>query len=110
MYRAVTWAVLDRRLDPLDGVAVSGVAEKLVIEVKDAGLAQELSYLVLVDDQDVTLCLRDSQVEAYVSRVASYPRVRAALTQQQRRIAAGGQPIIMVGRDIGSVVLPEADL
>jgi CMP/dCMP kinase len=110
MYRAVTWAVLDRGLDPLDGAAVSELAEKWVIEVKAAGLAQALSYLVLVDGQDVSHCLRDPKVEAYVSRVASYPRVRAALTQQQRRIAAGGRPIIMVGRDIGTVVLPEADL
>lgn len=110
MYRAVTWAVLDRGVDPSDGVVVSDLAEKLVIEVAPDEPGEPGACLVLVDGQNVTSCLRDLQVESFVSRVSSYPRVRAALTQQQRRIASSGGPIIMVGRDIGTVVLPEADL
>jgi cytidylate kinase len=83
------------------------LAEKLTIEVISGEVEQ---CPVLVDGQDVTACIRDPKVETHVSYVSSYPRVRAALTQQQRRIAMEDGPIIMVGRDIGTVVLPEADL
>ncbi len=109
MYRAVTWAVLDRHIDPANIEQVSALAEKLHIEVKPDGLDDGRQYTVLVDDQDITWQIRRPEVETHVSRVSSYPRVRTALTAQQRRIAAAGS-IIMVGRDIGTVVLPEADL
>ncbi len=109
MYRAVTWAVLERQIDPADAEIVSPLAEALVIEVKPADVADGRQYTVLIDGVDATWLIRRPEVEAYVSRVSSYPRVRAALTAQQRRIAAAGS-IVMVGRDIGTVVLPEADL
>lgn len=109
MYRAVTWAVLDRQLDPTDMEAVSRLAETLTIEVKANGPDDGRLYTVLADGQDITWPIRSPEVETYVSLVSSYPRVRAALTAQQRRIAAAGS-IVMVGRDIGTVVLPEADL
>ena len=64
---------------------------------------------MLADGQDVTWEIRSPEVEAAIGRVSSYPRVRMALIAQQRRIATGGS-IVMVGRDIGTVVLPEADL
>ena len=102
MYRAVTWAVLDRKIDILDIGTVSTLAENLAIEVKPEGT-------VLADGQDVTWEIRSPEVEAAIGRVSSYPRVRMALIAQQRRIATGGS-IVMVGRDIGTVVLPEADL
>ena len=109
MYRAVTWATLARGLavDNID--QVSALAEALSIEVKTDGPADGRQYTVLVDGQDVTWQLRSPQVEAAIGRVSSYPRVRVALIAQQRRIAAGGA-IVMVGRDIGTVVLPDADL
>jgi cytidylate kinase len=109
MYRAVTWAVLDRHIDPAKIEPVSELAENLRIEVKPDGLDDSRQYTVLVDNQDITWQIRRPEVEAHVSRVSSYPRVRTALTAQQRRIAATGS-IVMVGRDIGTVVLPEADL
>jgi cytidylate kinase len=109
MYRAVTWAVLDRQLDPADIETVSALAEALTIEVKPPGIDDGRQYTVLVDGQDVTWAIRHPEVEIEVSRVSSYPRVRTALTEQQRRIAAAGS-IVMVGRDIGTVVLPQADL
>lgn len=109
MYRAVTWATLDRKIDPENVEAVSELAEKLLIEVKSIGPKDGRLYTVLADGQDITWQIRSPAVEAYVSLVSSYPRVRAALTAQQRRIAAAGS-IVMVGRDIGTVVLPEADL
>jgi cytidylate kinase len=109
MYRAVTWAVLDRKIDPKNLETVSEVAEKLPIEVKPDGPEDGRLYTVLADGQDITWQIRSPEVEAYVSLISSYPRVRAALVARQRRIAAAGA-IVMVGRDIGTVVLPDADL
>lgn len=109
MYRAVTWAVLDRAIDAANEENVSQLAEALLIEVVANGPDDGRQNTVLVDGQDVTWDIRQSQVDAQVSVVASYPRVRTALTNQQRRIGAAGS-IVMVGRDIGTVVLPNADL
>jgi cytidylate kinase len=109
MYRAVTWAVLARGINPAAVDPVGDLAENLLIEVKPNGPEDGRQYTVLADGQDITWQIRSPEVEAHVSRVSSYPRVRAALTAQQRRIAATGS-IVMVGRDIGTVVLPEADL
>ncbi len=109
MYRAATWAVLDRKIDIEDVDKVSLTAENLDIEVKPDGPNDGRPYTVLADGRDVTWEIRSPAVEAAVGRVSSYLRVRATLTEQQRRIAAGGS-IVMVGRDIGTVVLPEADL
>jgi len=66
-------------------------------------------YDVIVDGIDVTWKIRKKKVDSRVSRVSAYPGVREALTRQQRRIGLVGK-VIMVGRDIGTVVLPEADL
>jgi cytidylate kinase len=113
MYRAVTWAVLNRGIDPNNIDSVSKVAETLMIDVKPNGPDQPTDdgrqYTVLADGKDITWAIRSSNVEHYVSLVSSYPRVRTALTDQQRRIAAPRR-VVMVGRDIGTVVLPDADL
>ncbi len=118
MYRAVTWAVLDRCIEVKNIEQVSQLAENLTIEVKpngpdthqvDTPRDDGRQYTVLADGQDVTWAIRSPEVEKYVSLTSAYPRVRAALTAQQRRIAAAGN-VVMVGRDIGTVVLPEADL
>lgn len=109
MYRAVTWATLDRDIEVENVEEVSGLAETLVIEVKSDGAEDGRQYTVLADGQDVTWEIRSQAVEAAIGRVSAYPRVRAALIAQQRRVAAAGS-IVMVGRDIGTVVLPNADL
>lgn len=109
MYRAVTWAALDRKIDIENTDQVSQLAETIVIEVKSSDRPDDHQAIVLVDGQDVTTDIRTPAVEAKVSRVSSYPRVRTALTRQQRHIAVAGS-IVMAGRDIGTVVLPEADL
>ena len=109
MYRAVAWAALNQKIEINQVDQVSDLAERLTIEVQAEGLQDGRPYTVLVDGQDVTWQLRSPEVDRYVSRVSAYARVRAALTVQQRRLAAPGS-IIMVGRDIGTVVLPEADL
>lgn len=109
MYRTVTWAVLDQKVDPGDVDQVSQLAENMIIEVQAGGPNDGRQYTVLADGQDITWGIRRPAVEAHVSLISSYPRVRTALTNQQRRIAAVGS-IVMVGRDIGTVVLPDADL
>jgi cytidylate kinase len=109
MYRAVTWAALDRQIEVADIEGVSALSETLTIDVKSDGPEDGRQYTVLADGRDVTWAIRQPEVEKYVSLVSSYPRVRAALTAQQRRIAAPGR-VVMVGRDIGTVVLPNADL
>lgn len=109
MYRAVTWAVLERSIVLDQEEAISRLAENLRIEVVSGEAKDGRQYTVLVDGRDVTWEIRSPAVDEAVSQVAAYPRVRAALTAQQRRIAAGGG-VVMVGRDIGTVVLPGADL
>src|SRR5512143_3134279 len=109
MYRAVTWLVLDRGIDVNDEAAVTALAEATPIDVASASVPDGRACDVLVDGKDITWETRDRKVEANVSQVSAYRGVRAALTQQQRRIGLRGN-VVMVGRDIGTVVLPEADL
>jgi cytidylate kinase len=109
MYRAVTWAALRRGISIDDEAAVTELAESLAIEVTPPTQDDGRQYTVYADGQDVTWGIRQPDVEAAVSPVSAYQGVRQALTEQQRRIAANGC-IVMVGRDIGSVVLPDADL
>lgn len=109
MYRAVTWAALQRGIPVDDEAAVTALAEALVIRVTPSTQDDGRQYTVFADDQDVTWAIRQPAVDAVVSPVSAYPGVRRALTKQQRQIAAGGC-MVMVGRDIGTVVLPRADL
>jgi cytidylate kinase len=109
MYRAVTWLALKNGIKPKDHQAVSDLAESVQIDVAPPSKDDGREYDVLADGVDVTWNIRKPKVDAKVSRVSAYPRVRDALTAQQRRIGLRGR-VIMVGRDIGTVVLPEADL
>ena len=109
MYRAVTWLVLDRGVDVSDEAAVTTLAESTPIEVAPASELDGRTSDVIVDGRDITWETRLPEVERNVSAVSAYRGVRAALSQQQRRIGLRGG-VVMVGRDIGTVVLPEADL
>jgi cytidylate kinase len=109
MYRAVTRAALDRGIQIEDEPAVTHLAETLEIRVEPPTVADGRQYTVLADGVDITWQIREEQVNREVSPVSAYRGVRAALTQQQRRIGLQGG-VVMVGRDIGSVVLPEAEL
>jgi len=109
MYRAVTWVALDSGVDVLDEAAVVALARDTRIDVlppsRDDGRAAD----VIVGGRDVTWEIRHRSIDANVSVVSAYREVRKALSEQQRRIGLGGR-VVMVGRDIGTVVLPEADL
>lgn len=109
MYRAVTWAALQRNIPIEDEEAVTRLSEVLHIEVTRPTAQDGRQYTVLADGEDVTWDLRCPEVNQHVSPVSAYAGVRRSLVLQQRRIAEQGS-IVMVGRDIGTVVLPDADL
>ncbi len=109
MYRAVTWLALQRGIDLHDERAVTHLAEETPIEVAPASRSDGRACDVLVEGRDITWETRRPEVDAHVSLVSSYAGVRRALSAQQRRIGLRGR-VVMVGRDIGTVVLPEADV
>ncbi len=108
MYRAITWAALERLHSVEDEAAVSALANVVDIDVLPPS-QDDRQCDVLLDGQDVTWEIRRPRVESYVSLAAAYPEVRKAMTAQQRRIAQRGK-VVMVGRDIGTVVCPDAEL
>lgn len=109
MYRAITVAALNRGIDVHDQAALGGLAASVRMDVGAPEAASLESCTIAVDGQDVTRKLRDPEVEDAVSLVSRVPAVREALVQLQREIA-GRQAMVMAGRDIGTVVLPDADL
>jgi cytidylate kinase len=109
MYRTVALAALRRGVDPADEPAVSALAEKISIDVRPPSVDDGRTSTVLLDGADVSWAIREPAVDAAVSQVSAYRRVRAAMVAQQRKIGLRGK-IVMVGRDVGTVVLPEADL
>lgn len=107
MYRAVTWALLESGVDLSDADAIGRAAESLRIE---SG-TDPRDERVAVDGVDVARSIRGHEVTAAVSAVAAVPAVRARLVEVQRAaIAAARSGIVVEGRDIGSVVAPDADV
>ena len=105
LYRALTWLALERGTALDDGEALAALVPEVVLEPNDHG---ELTR-VTADGVDVTAAVHETPVDRHVSQVAQHPAVRAALQPVQRAIAAPGH-IIMAGRDIGTAILPDADL
>ncbi|MDQ6622368.1 MAG: (d)CMP kinase [Verrucomicrobiota bacterium] len=101
MYRAVTWHVLERAVDPTDRNAVVQLAENMRF---DCDLAARESR-ILIDGVDPAPHLRDQRVNDGVSLVSSVPRVREILVERMRAYAVA-HDVVMEGRDIGSVVFP----
>jgi cytidylate kinase len=104
MYRAITWLALELEIPVDDAPALTELARQTPIELRGPDSSQ-----VTAGGRRLGPELRETRVEQSVSRVSQVPGVRAALVQQQRRRAAAGK-LVMVGRDIGTVVLPDADL
>jgi len=109
MYRAVTWLALERGLDMQDEAALTALAESAQIDILPPSKDDGRTCDVLIDGLDITWETRSGEVDANVSVVSACAGVRRALLYQQRRIGQRGR-VVMVGRDIGTVVLPDADL
>jgi len=109
MYRAVTYESLHRGIDIHDESKVVEVGEQIVIDVQRSESGDRYPSTIYIDGANVTPFLHTSAVDAQVSMVSAYAGVRVALTRQQRRIGERGR-VVMVGRDIGTVVFPNADL
>ncbi|MDN4594198.1 (d)CMP kinase [Polycladomyces subterraneus] len=101
MYRAITWKVLREQVDPSDEVAVTRLAQQAKIDIHPTD--------IWVDGVRVTEEIRSPEVTARVSAVARIPGVREALVEKQRAIAQT-TGVVMDGRDIGTYVLPDADV
>lgn len=107
MYRAITWWMLDHGIDPADADAVAAHATTPTITLATDPTDPHIS----VDGRDVSHEIRTPEVSAAVSLVSAVPEVRHALVERQRQIAAASTTgVVMEGRDIGTVVLPDADL
>ncbi|MBN2149355.1 MAG: (d)CMP kinase [Anaerolineales bacterium] len=109
MYRAITWEALQRGVSIDDEPAITALAERIRIDVRPPSCSDSRAYDVWVEERDITWDIRRPEVDANVSPVSAYPGVRRAMSAQQRRIGLRGN-VVMVGRDIGTVVLPEAHL
>jgi cytidylate kinase len=108
MYRAVTFATLTQGVDPKNEPQVIGIALAMKFEIKpEKDHADGRHYTVYVDGADATWDIRKPQVNQNVSAVSSYLAVRAEMVRMQREFAEG-HSVVMVGRDIGTVVLPQA--
>jgi cytidylate kinase len=109
MYRAVALAAQRRGVDPDDGPTLTNLAREVRVNIGPPTVRDGRAYTVLLDGEDVTWTIREPEIDRIVSQVARVPFVRDAMVEQQRALAERGR-LVMVGRDIGTVVLPNADL
>jgi CMP/dCMP kinase len=109
LYRVVTLLALRTGTPISDGEALAGLAIRAEIELRPASLEDGRTSDVLLDGADVTWAIRTPEIDTSVSEVSAHPAVREALLDIQRRIA-DGIDAVLVGRDIGTVVIPDAGL
>jgi cytidylate kinase len=110
MYRAVAWLALQEGVDINDGPALARLAQHAAIVISPPKIEDGRQYTVTVGGRDITWDIRSTPVTRAVPPVSAHPEVRAILIAQQRAMAREHDGIVMVGRDIGAVVLPDADL
>ena len=91
----------------MDEPGITALAEKVKIDISEPSVNDGRQYDVLMDGNDITWEIRTRLVDQHVSQVSAYAGVRKAMTYQQRQIGLRGK-VVMAGRDIGTVVLPEA--
>ncbi len=102
MYRAFTWYVVTKGVDPQNETACNALISEVTVRLTN-------DHRVFVNDEEVTSAIREPHVSGNVSYIASYPKIRLFLTEQQREIAKLSS-VVMDGRDIGTYVLPNADV
>ena len=109
IYRTLAYIALQRGVDANDGGRLAAIAESLPMRVTPASQGDGRQYDVWFGDRDITWAIRTPEVDRTVSAVSAHREVRAALLGLQRMLGKSGR-VVMVGRDIGTVVLPDADL
>lgn len=109
MYRALTYLAQARRVAVTDEPVLIHLARSATIDILPNGPPDGRAYTVLADGEDVTWNIRTPAVDADVSAVSAVPDVRHEMVTAQRRVASRGR-CVLAGRDIGTVVLPDADL
>ena len=110
MYRALTLAAIQQSISPDDETRITRLASDCDLDIIPlSGETDGRHYTVLLDGVDVTWDLRSPQVDAAVSQVSTYPGVRSRMVERQRAVGRRGR-VIMIGRDIGTVVMPDAGL
>ncbi len=105
MYRSVTLAAMEKRIDLKDEASITDIAGKVKIEI----VPGENEDRILLDGKDATLLIRETRIDAGVSLVSSYKEVREKMVELQRRFAQKAD-VVAEGRDMGTVVFPDADL
>ena len=108
MYRALALAALRRGIDPDNVDRLATLSREVSIALGPPTIRDGRAYTVLLNGSDVTWDIRGADIDRVVSQVARVPAVRDAMVEQQRAIAQRGR-VVMVGRDIGTVVLPDAE-
>jgi cytidylate kinase len=109
MYRAATWLTRQNKLDLKDGEAIARLAESSEIILKPADDSSEGRIRVFVDGREVTREIRSREITEWASPVSALAPLRTVLVKKQQQLAAGGSAVLD-GRDIGTVVLPNAGL
>jgi CMP/dCMP kinase len=102
MYRTLTWLALEQGLDLSDGEALGALA-------REHPVSFEQGQHVLIDDRDVTNEIREPRIDQVVSSVARHPQVREVMRERQRELGHVGD-VVIEGRDIGTVVAPDAEV
>ncbi len=110
LYRAVTWLALQEGKAVDDGPALARLAQQAEIVISRPTIEDGRQYTVTVRGRDVTWDIRNGPVTRAVPLISVHQEVRTILREQQRALARQGRGVVMVGRDIGAVVLPDAEL
>jgi len=109
IYRAITWKVLQKNIDLNNEDLVSGIVSKIRISIKKIDCNFKNYYHIFIDGEDVTEEIRNPKIDQNVSQIAKLPKIRRQLISLQRNLAKSID-IVMEGRDIGSIILPYADI
>ncbi len=109
MYRALAWLALQKGISIHDAASLEQLAREANIEISRPLIDDGRQYTVTVNGHDVTWEIRNAEVTRAVSTASSHHGVRTEIRQRQREMAQSGN-VVMVGRDIGAVVLPDAEL
>ena len=110
IYRAITWKVLKNNININDEDMISNLVSNTCINIEKINCGNLNSYYhIFVDGKDVTEEIRNPRIDQNVSQIARLPKIRKQLIHIQRKLAEKGN-IVMEGRDIGSVILPQANI